>query len=378
MATARQVNITEQDTEIAEAARKAGVRSQEDYDAWATGWMQDMGYLEEAEPMFAEDEFRLPMYSLRDLSLLPKTEWLVSGLLEQNQMNLFYGPSGTGKTAVVSEMLWSWVTGVSHWLDPQFRVSQSIPQTERRAIYILLEGIEGYYQRADAWLDGNELEIGALDGVKVIRDSVMLYREGQVPDDPKTWADSLQKLAMNINDYQPQVVVIDTMYRATAGMDVNSPQMSNVVGALQHLINKAELTMVMLHHSPKANKNTAAGHGSLENAVSVRILVDKSDSGGRSLTVKKYRNAEEPSGPLVNFGFRPHRDGFVLDLASKMGGRKADPDKYLAVLNLTVKQAADQLNVTPKTVYNTVGAHPGLTLVGGTIQRLEADDVNDV
>jgi hypothetical protein len=185
---------------------------------------------------------------------------------------------------------------------------------------------------------------------------------------------------MNIQDYQPQIVVIDTLYRATAGMDVNKPDMSSVIGALQELINMFEITLVILHHSPKANRDTAAGHGSLENAVSVRILVEK-DGGGsfRTLKVKKYRNAEEPHGTLATFSFNPHREGFVLNKeASKGSGRPSAADKYLDVVGMSVGAAAEYLDLAESTVRGAVWKHPQLVLENGIVRSITAEEVEDV
>lgn len=334
--------------------KRPQIKSDAEAKAWEHKWKRENPEKwTEAHDVFEErDDIRGVWYTVSDLANLPPVQWLVDGLLVHREQNMYVGPTGSGKTAVVSSILWSWMTGQEYWLDPRFKINDDVPVEDRKVMYVLLEGVQGYWARAQAYLAHSGQSEFALDNMLVSSDPVSFYKEGMTVDDPTSWSEGLKDLYRVMLTVNPQVLVVDTLSRATPGMQENSSDVGLVVGAFQHLIEAFGCTVIIQHHTPKDGRSTGRGHSSIDGAMGLIVKVDD-DKGVRSLEASKYRYAPEENGKLCYFSFQPYLEGFIIG-----GGeapRKGRPDRsddYEAVLGKTIDEAAIELGVSDKTIKN--------------------------
>jgi hypothetical protein len=254
--------------------------------------------------LFADLPGTLTLYPLPTLKNMPESKWFIKGLLQEHEQNFYIGESGAGKTAVVSSMLWSWVTGRPYFLEKRFEIDQSVPLEERRVLYILLEGAGTYWKRAEAWLGATGESEKALERIGLATDHVSFFAPNMLQKLPA----SLEQLRSAIELFKPQVVVVDTLSRATPGANENSSDMGLVISAFQDLIRDYGVTVIVQHHPSRAKTGLPRGWSGLDGAAGVIIQVTHSGSV-RTLEVKKYRNAEEPVGPIVHLFFAPEANG---------------------------------------------------------------------
>jgi len=88
------------------------------------------------------------------------------------------------------------------------------------------------------------------------------------------------------------LVVIDTLSRALAGGDENSPKdMGAIVNSTAHLQDKTKAHILWVHHMPHEGERMR-GHGALLGAMDTTLHVVKS-AGERTATVVKANDSEE-------------------------------------------------------------------------------------
>jgi RecA-family ATPase len=344
--------------------------------AWEIEWKQDNDW-STAEPQFQEVPDDIPMaewFQVSDLAYLPPVQWLVDGLIVHREQNLYLGQSGVGKTAVVSSILWSWLTGQEYWLEPRFSINQDVPVEERRVMYMLLEGVQGYYARAQAFMESVGLPEGALDNMLVTSGAVKLWEAGLDPEKDEEWPESLTALKNALLLYMPQVLVIDTLSRATPGMPENGPEMNLVVTSLQRLINELGITVIIQHHTPKDGRATGRGHGSLDGAMGNIIAVKEKDTV-RELHAEKYRYAAAESGAIATFVFKSYMDAFTVEPGTpvKMGRPSTDP-RLGDVVGMTKNAAAEYLDMKPASLARKIRGLDSFAIEDGVVVAVEPED----
>lgn len=348
------------------------IRSDEEYLEWIREWCRANDY-----PMPAsrheDDPNMLPLWSLRDLEFMPPAKWFIRNIIEEKGMSVVFGPPGAGKTAVVCSMLWSWLAGAPYWLDPEFKIDSSVPLEERKVVYMLLEGRESVGARFRSWLSSQDLPAEDLDRVRdsflVLPEAVALWKPNMELENPETWTKPLRKLMNVLAAEKPQIVVVDTLSRATPGMPENAAEQTSVLmDILTRFAQEYGATPIMLHHSTKAEKASIRGSSAIEGAVSSAILIDSTKgSDVRWIVPIKQRNTDLIQ--KIPFKFVPEGDAFYV-------ARDVKPvkvDKWESVVGLNVAEAADELGIKPKTVYNKAREH-GMYVERGILLKQEADE----
>lgn len=377
-ATPKVFEFTELD--IAQTGQR--FKSEEERLAFVREWCRANDY-EVPATLFPDAPDMLPVWNLADLEHMPKAKWYIQNVLEEGGSSVVFGNPGSGKTAVVASMLWSWLAGLPYWLDPVYALDQRTPLDERKVLYLLLEGREGVGVRFRAWNDMAGLSPTEKDRVLknflVMPQSISLWKPKMQLEDPETWTWGLRRLMNVLNELRPQIIVIDTQSRATPGMPENNAEDASVLmDILTRFTKEYGASPILLHHSTKGDKKVMRGSSAFEGAVSSAVLIDKSESSDvRWIVPIKQRNTD-----LVDklaFKFTPHQDAFFIE-ASELPkpGRKPQGEKYLTVLGMTVPDAAAVLGIQPNTVYNQVAKSSLVQISGGRIEKLEAEKVEEL
>ena len=377
-AKARVFEVTALD--LAQMGQQFG--SEEDRLRFVREWCRANDY-ETPATLYADEPDMLPVWNLRDLETMPKAKWYIKNVLEEGGSSVVFGNPGSGKTAVVASMLWSWLAGLDYWLDPIYELDKVTPLEDRKVLYLLLEGREGIGTRFRAWNDMANLspteKARVLDNFMVMPQSISLWKPKMELESPKEWTLGLRRLMNVLAELRPQILVIDTQSRATPGMPENDASEASVLmDILTRFTKEYGASPILLHHSTKGDKKVMRGSSAFEGAVSSAVLIDKSESSDvRWIVPMKQRNTDLVE--KLAFKFTPHQEAFFIESSElPKAGRKPQGEKYLTVLGMTVPDAAAVLGIQPNTVYNQVAKSSLVEISGGRIEKLEADEVKEI
>ena len=203
----------------------------------------------------------------------PDPEWEVDGILQRKSTTLVYGPTGSYKSFFTLSLAYSKTTG-----EPWFG-----HQIDRRGpvIYVLGEGAGVYKPRSMAWKTHTGIE--KLDGMIIVRQAVDLRNQKVV-----------SQFIAEFEPYSPEIVVFDTLSRCISGADENAAQdMTLAVQSLDDVRDRLNATIVVVHHSGKADPRVERGSSVLKGAVDTAISMVKARNGRTKIRCEKQRLVAE-------------------------------------------------------------------------------------
>lgn len=233
----------------------------------------------EAVEALLQHEHRPPLrYRLRtadELAALPPIRWRIRGILPESGIAAVFGPSGSGKSFLVLDMLAA-ITEGRDWFGAR---TKPCP-----VVYLALEGEAGIAQRVQA-LRAHHGE--TLDGFHFLTQPLSLLEQGDL-------ADLVQAICMA--DAGNGVAVVDTLNRAAPGADENSSvDMGRLIEAAKRLQAALGGLVLLVHHSGKDQSRGLRGHSSLLGAIDASIEVTRNDDrrAWRVGKAKDGRDGEE-------------------------------------------------------------------------------------
>lgn len=171
---------------------------------------------------------------------------------------MLYGPSGSGKSFLVLDLLACVVDG-REWFGRKVR---PVPVT-----YCALEGEAGLSQRMQAYQRKHGVTAGA--GMRFLTTAFDLLTD----DDVAGLAAAIGSAGVGGG-----VVVLDTLNRAAPGTDENSSQdMGRIIAACKQLQAKVGGLVVLVHHTGKDAAKGLRGHSSLYAALDAAVEVTRSE-----------------------------------------------------------------------------------------------------
>ncbi|KAK6022689.1 hypothetical protein OSTOST_11599 [Ostertagia ostertagi] len=225
---------------------------------------------------WAEDDtpalppFRL--LSVADIRALPPALDRVHGIYPVQGVGAIYGPSGSGKSFLVIDLMAA-VAGSASWFGHKVRPG--------RVVYVMLEGAAGLAKRIRAWEEVNERPFP--DGVSFLVESFRLLDRDHV----HSLAGAIDALG------GADVVVIDTLNRAAPGADENSPEdAGRMLDALQQLQNMIGGLVLVVHHTGKDATKGMRGHSSLFAAMDGAIVTTRSGDA-REWAIDKVKDGRD-------------------------------------------------------------------------------------
>lgn len=206
-----------------------------------------------------------------DLRLLPPAEWLIKDVLPSHGIAVVFGPSGSGKSFLVLDMLQSLAFG-RDWFGRRVKPCS--------VTYIALEGEAGLAGRVDAY----RIHHGSTS--PNIRYMVQPFRLLN--------ADDINDLVLAIQTAGTgDVVVLDTLSRAMPGSDENdSKAMGSIVAAAKLLQEAIGGLVLLVHHTGKDASKGIRGHSLLHAALDCAIEVKRSGDD-REWVVAKSKDGED-------------------------------------------------------------------------------------
>jgi len=139
--------------------------------------------------------------------------------------------------------------------------------------------------------------------------------------------ESIAELVQLAMDCGAGLIILDSLIDFYGDADENSNvDMGQVAARLRAVTEKLDVSIVAIHHTPKANNNTPRGATALRNGVDVNIIVARSKS---VITMKQDKNRAGPEVTLTaTMNWQPGQ--FWLSPLGVVIGRQAtqsDPDE---------------------------------------------------
>jgi hypothetical protein len=206
-----------------------------------------------------------------DLLKLPPVQWRIKDVLPSHGTAVIFGPSGSGKSFLVLDMLQSLALG-RDWFGRRVKPCS--------VTYIALEGEAGLSKRLDAY----RIQNGAT--AKNIRYIVQPFRLLNTDD--------INELVQAIQTARTgDVVVLDTLSRAIPGTDENDGKaMGQIIAAAKILQDLIGGLVILIHHTGKDTSRGMRGHSSLHAALDCAIEVKRSGEH-REWVVAKSKEGED-------------------------------------------------------------------------------------
>ena len=231
-----------------------------------------------------EDDSPIEVLSLEELTLQPKVKWLVDGILPANALSCIYGPPGSGKSFFALDMALSIASG------EEWRNRETSPGS---VLYIAGEGISGLSDRVNSWVEYHDYDAGNFPRFSAVSRPIDIT--GNFNDLIKSVRKSENT---TVNDSGYGLIVIDTLARCFGPNDENSTSdMQRFILALDHIRLELNATVLVVHHSSKAEKKTLRGNSALEGCLDTLIKVEsleKQDYKSQRIFAKvvKQKDAE--------------------------------------------------------------------------------------
>lgn len=277
----------------------------------------------------------LPFFWFKDAEPNLDANDFVEGLLTTSAMSVVYGPSNCGKTFFIVDLALHVAMG-REWRGKA---------VDRGAIvYLSLEGAQGIRNRLSAFRKHHKLAEADLPFVAMPKPVNLLNDDADV--------NAVIALTQHVaaeTGLPVQMVIIDTLSRAMAGGNENSPEdMTALIGNCDRIRDATQAHVCIVHHSGKDEARGARGHSSLRAATDTEIEIKRDpELTFSSVRIAKQRDLEagEPFGfTLQSVPLGLNRRGKDVSSCVVMESEQAtvlarDPDK----LSPKESQALDSL-----------------------------------
>lgn len=255
-------------------------------------WMQEIPIQDEA-PEWVSDDYemdeavevitgkpRLPFIWFHDAQPNLDACDFVEGLLTTAAMSVIYGPSNCGKTFFVVDLALHVAMG---------REWRGRAVDRGAVVYLSLEGAQGIRNRLAAFRAHHELGSEQLPFVAMPQPVNLLNEDADV--------NAVIELVLHVaaeTGIPVAMVIVDTLSRAMAGGNENSPEdMTAIVGNCDRIRDATGAHVCIVHHSGKDEAKGARGHSSLRAATDTEIEITREQGAQASdVRVAKQRDLE--------------------------------------------------------------------------------------
>ena len=215
-------------------------------------------------------EPRLRLLSAADLVAQPPLRWRVRGVLPETGIAAIYGPSGSGKSFLVLDLLAAVAAG-RPWFGSATQAAS--------VLYVALEGEAGVSQRVKA-LTARQGPLA--EGFHFLLQSLDIRKSQDRSDLAQ---------ALRATGWQGGLICIDTLNQSAPGMDENSSEdMGKAIAAIKAIQDDLGGMVLLVHHSGKDAGRGLRGHSSLHAALDAAIEVT------RDINRREWRLHKEKDG----------------------------------------------------------------------------------
>jgi hypothetical protein len=228
----------------------------------------------------AVKEFNVLTYE--QLLELPPNRWLVKNVLRQGELAALFGPPGLLKTFIALGLALETAVGLDWWGHTTSR---------GRVCYIAAEGLYSIRERAIAWTqqftDRDRIDSALQEAFFVLGEAVSFLEP-----EFENFLEVVGKQESNFS-----LIVVDTLARCMAGGDENSAEdMGLLVRACDRLRKLTGATVLLVHHSGKADEASERGSSALRGACDTMLKVVR---GSREGVVRLVCDKQKEGAPFA-------------------------------------------------------------------------------
>lgn len=300
--------------------------------------------------------WRSSIFTAADFANRPAKEWLVDGVLGVNDLAMLFGESGSAKTFVALDMLFTLIAGRT------FAKRFDVPRPAS-AVYFTNEGHAGLGARLRAAMQFYSPSPDELNRLRVVTRVPQLFQrdtDASVAGLLDVWPDLAES---GVVPSTPDVVVVDTLFGAAVGADENSAKdFTRIFESLSALRRELGCCVLLVHHTAK-NGEKYRGSSAILGELDTQIKAAKAGRGRFTLSCEKLKDGEPwpvQGFDLVSVGLDSVRVDWTGDAVNRAGDRVTNADRVVEFLgehageSFTAADIADALGLhggTAKNVY---------------------------
>ena len=203
--------------------------------------------------------------------------WLIKGWIPSGSIGMIHGPSASGKTTIMLDMLLSASSGMSGWIGN--RIIRPV-----NVVYLCGEGLIGVKRRLRAWK--SERAVDSLGNFAVYPLPLDL-------DKPE----GIREIRIQIDTlgWRPDVIVVDTVNRYMSGDENSAQDTRMLLNCVDSLRSRYSCSGLYVHHTgnseetQKRARGSSAWRGALDYEISVSV---DPDSNVRCVEQVKMKDTE--------------------------------------------------------------------------------------
>lgn len=206
-------------------------------------------------------------------------EAIIDGLLYANGVGVIYGQAGIGKSYFTTDLALSLASDMESFHGRPLRLQGA------RVAMLLYEGEYAIPRRVKAWQKAHRRDIPA-DRLLIRYDLAPLHD-----------AKATTRLAQDLKDLNVDIVIIDTLSAATAGLDEDKARdMGPVISMCRKMAREINGLCLLVAHPPKGSTSTVRGSSVIDGNTD-NLLAITGENGGISIKPRKVR-AGAPAKPM--------------------------------------------------------------------------------
>ena len=287
-------------------------------------------------------------------------KWLLKGLIEQNSLNVIFGPSGEKKSFVVIDM-------ALHVLNGKDWYGHRVKQDNVTVLYIAGEGAVGINLRVHAACKHHNF---SHKGFLISKSAVDLFEGSHTTEADNDFEQGktlsyVDMLVEEIKQIDGNVwVILDTLNRNFSGEENSSKDMAVLWNNIDKL-REAGATFTLIHHTGHGAQDRARGSSSIKGAMDGEIKVTTNKQTGLTTVENtKAKNVATSSsitmiGELIEFG--EDEDGDTISSLAMIPAEDtsvSDEDLLIAV----AEQIYSILPQTQKVIDEMISTGLGISL----------------
>jgi hypothetical protein len=221
-------------------------------------------------------------FSLAEIGNIPEQRWMVHNVIPERGFAMFYGAPGAFKTFVALEMALSLAYGLE-WAGRTGRCRKCY-----RVAYFAGEAVSGVAKRIEGWRNFHKLSNA--------NPNFILF-DGIPQIGTKDGRDGLFTNVTNRFDGAVNLIVFDTLMRASGGVDLNTPSGSQaLIDGCDIIRHHYKAAVLLVHHTGKSEARGPLGaeniRAALDNLERIKPRPEKNGVKTVMLIQEKNKDGE--------------------------------------------------------------------------------------